>query len=78
MACNCKKKRVLEDTYGTPEDENIFQKLNRYIWRVIMFLLLLVLSCILVPVLIFSIVYQMVFKKDIKIVLPKFLGKYMK
>jgi len=43
-----------------------------------MFVLLLVMSCILVPILVFSIVYQMVFKKEIRIVLPKYLGKFLK
>ena len=78
MACNCKKKMVLEDTYGTKEDETFLWKLNRYMWRVIMFVLLLAMSCILVPILVFSIIYQMVFKKEIRIVLPKYLGKFLK
>ena len=78
MACNCKKKIVLEDTYGEIENENLFQRLYRYMWRLIIFPIILLLACIIVPILIFSIVYQMVFKKNIKIVPPKFLGKYMK
>ena len=78
MGCNCKKKMVLEDRYGTPEEENIFQTLIRYILKLVMFIIMLVLACILVPMLIFSMVYQMIFKKNIKIVLPNFLGKYMK
>ena len=78
MACNCKKKIVLEDTYGEIENENLFQRLYRYMWRLIMFPIILLLACIIVPILIFSIVYQMVFKKNIEIVPPKFLGKYMK
>lgn len=78
MACNCKKKMVLEDTYGIREEETVFGKINRYVWKVIMLVILLAMALILVPILVLSIVYQMVFKKQIKITLPKFLGKYMK
>ena len=78
MGCNCKKKMVLDEAYGAVGNENLLQKLYRYLWKLIMFPIILVLACIIVPILIFSIVYQMVFKKEIKIVPPKFLGKYMK
>lgn len=78
MGCNCKKKMVLDEAYGVVGNENLLQRLYRYLWRLIMFPIILVLACIIVPILIFSITYQMVFKKNIKIVPPKFLGKYMK
>lgn len=78
MGCNCKKKIVLDEAYGVARNENILQKSYNYLWKLIMFPIILILACIIVPILIFSIVYQMVFKKEIKIVLPKFLGKYMK
>jgi hypothetical protein len=78
MGCNCKKKMVLDEAYGVTRNENLLQKSYNYLWKLIMFPIILVLACIIVPILIFSIVYQMVFKKEIKIVLPKFLGKYMK
>lgn len=78
MACNCKKKMVLEEKYGTKEEESILSKVNRYIWKCIMFVLVIVLACIVVPVLIFVIIYKMIFKPEINIVLPKFLGKYLK
>ena len=78
MGCNCKKKMVLDEAYGVARNENLLQKSYKYLWKLIMFPIILVLACIIVPILIFSIVYQMVFKKEIKIVPPKFLGKYMK
>jgi hypothetical protein len=78
MGCNCKKKIVLDEAYGVARNENILQKSYNYLWKLIMFPIILILACIIVPILIFSIVYQMVFKKEIKIVPPKFLGKYMK
>jgi hypothetical protein len=46
MACNCKKKMVLEDTYGKIEEENFFQRLYRKMWRVVMFPIILVLASI--------------------------------
>jgi hypothetical protein len=78
MGCNCKKKIVLDEAYGVARNENILQKSYNYLWKLIMFPIILILACIIVPILIFSIVYQMTFKKNIKIVPPKFLGKYMK
>ena len=78
MACNCKKKMVLENEYGVKEEENIVSKVNRYFWKCIIFLVFVALAIIVIPVLIFMAIYQIVFKKDSKIVLPKFLGKYMK
>lgn len=78
MACNCKKKRILDERYGKFENESFFKRLYRKMWGVIIFPIILGLACIIVPILIFSITYQMVFKKNIRIVLPKFLGKYMK
>lgn len=78
MACNCKRQMVLEDVYGTRENETLLWKLNRYMWRGIMFPILIILACILVPVLVFIIVYKMVFNTEINIVLPKFLGKFLK
>lgn len=78
MACNCKKKMVLEEKYGTKEEESLLWKLNRYIWRVIMFVIMIALAFIIVPVMIFLVIYKMVFKTEINIVLPKFLGKFLK
>lgn len=78
MACNCKKKRILEDNYGIKDDETFLWKLNRYVWRVIMFAISIALACILTPILVFTIVYKMVFKNEIRITLPKYLGKFLK
>ena len=78
MSCNCKKKMVLEDTYGTKEEESIYQKSIRFFWRIVMFALMLVMACVLVPILIFVIIFQIAFKNNIKVTLPNFLGKYLK
>lgn len=78
MACNCKKKMVLEDNYGTKEEENILSKINRYFWKCVIFFVFIALSIIVIPTMIFVAIYQIVFAKEPKIVLPKFLGKYMK
>lgn len=78
MGCNCKKKIVLEDTYGTKEEESMLGKANRYLWKVILFIVFVALACLLIPILVFVIIFQLCFKKEPKIVLPKFLGKYMR
>lgn len=78
MACNCKKKMVLEENYGTKEEENVLSKINKYFWKCVIFLVFIALSIIVIPTMIFVAIYQIVFAKEPKIVLPKFLGKYMK
>lgn len=78
MSCNCKKKMALEDNYGILEEESILGKINRYFWKTIIFLTFIGLSVIVIPILIFVAIYQICFKERPKIVLPEFLGKYMK
>ena len=53
MGCNCKKVRTLEDDYGVKEDETLLGRLYRYMWRVIIFLLLSAIVIITLPILCF-------------------------
>jgi spore maturation protein SpmA len=78
MGCNCKKKMVLEDKYGVKEEESLASKAKRYFWKCAIFLVFIAASFILIPTLVLMAIYQISFKRNPKIVLPKFLGKYMK
>lgn len=78
MGCNCKKVRKLEEKHGTKEEETIFRKIFRFFYKIFLFLLLIILSIFIVPILIITIIYQVAFHGQGKIVLPKFLGKYLK
>lgn len=78
MACNCKKAKKFEEKYGDKEYENALAKVTRYGWRVIMFTILVVLAIVVTPIMIFVAIYKIAFGKNNTIVLPKFLGKYLK
>lgn len=78
MGCNCKKVRTLEDDYGVKEDETLLGRLYRYMWRVIIFLLLSAIVIITLPILCFVFIYKMVFSNNMSFVLPKFLRNKIK
>lgn len=78
MGCNCKKKIALEDEYGVKEEETLFGKTIRILMKTFTHLLLIVLTLVTVPVVTLMIIYTIVFKKNNRLVLPKFLGKYLK
>ena len=78
MGCNCKKKIALEDEYGVKEREGIIGKSVRFLLKIAMFLILVALSVIVVPIMIFVIIYKLTLGKSTRIILPKFLGKYLK
>lgn len=78
MSCNCKKVRELESRYGENENEGVLMKMHRYAWRIIMFIVMLLLAVIVVPVMIFLVIYNLAFKNKMNIVLPNFLGKFLK
>ncbi len=78
MACNCKKKIELEDKYGVLEEETYLEKINRFFLRIFIFILLVVLAIIIMPIMFAIIIYKIAFGKNTTIVLPKFLGKYLK
>jgi hypothetical protein len=68
----------LEDAYGIREEESLLGKANRYLWKVVLFIVFVLLACILIPILIFVIIYQMCFNQKMKIVVPNFLKRYLK
>ena len=77
MACNCKRANKLQDDYGVKEDETLSGKAYRYLWKVIIALLMLAFSIVIVPIVIVMAMYNIVFGNGKPIVLPKFLGKYL-
>jgi len=77
MSCNCKKKIVLEDKYGENVEENFLNKASRFLVKGLIFLIFCVLAIVIIPIMVFMAIYQLTFGKG-RIVLPKFLGKYMK
>lgn len=77
MGCGCKKVRSFEEKHGTPEYENFNGKILRNFLKVVLFLIAIVLSIVVIPVLIFVIIYKLIFGKDTRITLPKFMRKYL-
>jgi len=77
MACSCKKINRFEDAFGVPEEESILGKSGRYFNKAILFLIALGLSIVIVPCVILVAIYKIVWGKDNRIILPKFISKYM-
>ena len=78
MACSCKRKLEFESKYGVKETETLFAKYGRYLFRVFALFLLILIAIVVVPIMVVTVVYKIAFGKELKIVLPKFLGKYLK
>ena len=78
MSCNCKRANKLQDEYGVKEEESWSEKAYRYGFKVFVAVLLLLMSVVAVPAFLLVIAYNIVFGKGKPIVLPNFLGKYMK
>lgn len=79
MGCACKHKVELEDKYGVKENENILEKANRYLMRVVFFIIILALALVLIPVLVLVFVFQAAFMPNkLGIKLPSFMSKYMR
>lgn len=78
MSCNCKRKIDIEEQFGEPMDENLFEKLSRFMKRITVFIIFLGLALILIPTIVIIAMYKLVFSKNPTISMPKFLGKYFK
>ena len=78
MACNCKRKGEIEDKYGVKEEETILHKGFRYLMKLIMTVIVIGLAVVVTPLMIFYVIFTILFKKDKVMILPKWLGKYLK
>ncbi len=78
MSCNCKKTVELEEKYGDRVDESLLGKVLRFLWALMMFFVVVGLAVVIVPIMIVVIIYKIFFGDDTNIILPKFLGKYLK
>jgi len=78
MACNCKRKIDLEKKYGVRQTETILGKVRRFMLKILIFIFLMAMILVATPIMIVVVIYRIAFKGDTAIVLPKFLGKYIK
>jgi len=76
MACNCKKARNFEEKYGVPQEESVMRKVTRYSYKVLFFVIAVGFAIVLTPIIMLWAVYAIFFGNH-RIVLPKFLGKYL-
>ena len=77
MSCNCKRAREIEEKYGEEQEENLFWKGYRFLWRIIFALILIVLAIIVTPIIIFMVLYNIVVGRENILMLPKQLRKYL-
>ena len=78
MACNCKRKAEIEDKYGVKENETVLHKGFRYLMKFVMSLIVIGLAVVITPLMILYVIFVILFKKDKVMILPKWLGKYLK
>ena len=78
MACNCKKSIKIEEKYGVKEEESLIVKINRWIFKLIVFVITLMLAIVATPIMILIVIYKLFFAKHKEIILPKKLQKFLK
>ena len=76
MGCNCKRAIDFEKKFGVKQEENLPTKITRYLFKIIFFVIGFALAVIAVPYLVFYAVFSIFFGKN-RIILPKFLRKYL-
>ena len=63
MGCNCKRAAELVDDYGVPTEETVLEKVSRGLFKLIIFLIMVVLGIVVCPVIILIAIYKMTFGK---------------
>jgi len=77
MACNCKRAKAFEEKYGIPQEESVARKIIRRLYKVLFAVIAIVFAIVLTPCIMLMALYAMFFTNG-RIVLPKFLNKYLK
>ena len=77
MGCNCKRKMEIEEKYGTPMSESLGEKIVRFAKRLFLFVFTVLASVIMVPIITIVAIYKLTISKNLEIVPPKFLRKYL-
>lgn len=75
MSCNCKRKIELEEKYGTEEEETIIEKITRILFKIGLFLILLMSLTVIVPIFLIKIFYMIIFTNNRTVWIPNFLKK---
>ena len=77
MSCNCKRAREIEEKYGEEQEESLFWKGYRFLWKIIFNLIFIVLAIIITPIIILMVLYNIVFGRENVLILPKQMRKYL-
>lgn len=77
MACACKRTMEFEDKYGTKVSEGILNTVMRKTLALLMVFLVAGMFIVVTPIVLLFIFYAVLFRKDMRVVPPKFLSKYM-
>ena len=77
MSCNCKRAREIEEKYGEEQEESLFWKGYRFLWKIIFNLIFIVLAIIITPIIILMVLYNIVVGRENILMLPKQLRKYL-
>lgn len=71
MGCNCKRVKEFEDKYGTPTDENVLEKIGRFLAKCGLFVLIVAISIIITPFVMVYAVFKMFTDNNFNIKIPK-------
>lgn len=77
MACNCKSLQKYKEENGEMPNESLSTKAVRYLFKLVYAVLAVVITMVVTPIVIAVALYKVLFAKEKKIILPRFLGKYM-
>ena len=76
MACNCKRAQEFEAKYGVPQEESVARKIIRRLYKVLFVAIAITFTIVLTPCVMLWALYAMFFTNN-RLVLPKFLSKYL-
>ena len=77
MGCNCKKINSFEEKFGVAEEESLLAKFNRLFYKMLLFTITIALSVVVIPCIVLASIYKIFWGKDNKLILPRFMRKYM-
>lgn len=77
MSCNCKRKLDIEGKYGVEEEETLYEKVMRFLFKILIFIILVLSLVVVVPIMMVIVLYTFVFAKDKTIILPKIFNKIL-
>lgn len=81
MGCNCKNVEKLnkyQPFLAKNEKKGVMNRINNFSINVLNKAIIILLFIILTPIVIIALIFNYLFKDKLTLILPKFMGKYLK